>query len=230
MKLRNPFADLTKFELVLWLGSMAAILLSFLLAGGNSTLNMIASLIGVTALILLARGAWEGQVLVIVFAVFYGIISFYFSYYGEMITYLCMTLPLAVVCLISWIRHPYRENNEVAVGHLSRKQLVLMPALAALVSIVFYFVLRALGTANLLVSTLSIATSFMAAFLTFFRSPYYALGYALNDVVLIVLWILATVQSLSYLPMVVCFFMFLLNDLYGFFSWRRMQKRQARDA
>ena len=229
MKKHNPFSVLTKFEWGLWLFSLLAVSLSYFLADGGSILNTIASLIGVTALIFLAKGAWQGQVLVIVFATFYGIISFYFRYYGEMITYLGMTLPLAVISLISWIRHPYKDSGEVATGRLTRKQLILMSLLTVAVTAAFYFILRALHTANLAVSTLSIATSFAAAFLTVCRSPYYALGYAVNDLVLIALWLLAAVEDISYLPMVVCFVMFLFNDTYGFINWRRMQRRQERD-
>ena len=79
---------------------------------------------------------------------------------------------------------------------------------------------------NILPSTLSVATSFAAVYLTFRRSPYFALAYAANDVVLIVLWILAAREDISYLSVIICFVMFLVNDLYGFVSWKRMEKRQ----
>ncbi len=42
----------------------------------------------------------------IIFSLLYGIISYTFSYYGEMITYLGMTMPMAVFALISWLRNP----------------------------------------------------------------------------------------------------------------------------
>ena len=93
-------------------------------------------------------------------------------------------------------------------------------------TVAFYFILKHLGTANLLPSTVSIATSFLAALLTFKRSPFFALAYAANDVVLIVLWILAAMQDISYLSVIVCFAVFLVNDTYGFLNWLRMQRRQ----
>ncbi len=62
--------------------------------------------------------------------------------------------------------------------------------------------------------------------LTVLRSPYYALCYAVNDIVLIVLWVLATIIEIGYLPMVICFMIFLINDLYGFANWKRMKTRQ----
>ncbi len=227
MRIKNPFADLTGFERMLWLGSVLVIVVSFWLSGGGDWLSVVASLIGVTALIFVAKGYVLGQVLTVVFAVFYGIISFFFRYYGEMLTYLGMTAPMAVVSAISWLRNPYAGTKEVAVHRMNRRQMIWMVVLSVVSTAVFYVLLRALGNANLLFSTISVTTSFMAAYLTCCRSPYYALGYGANDVVLIVLWILATMEDRSYLPMVVCFVMFLVNDLYGFWNWQRMARRQT---
>ncbi len=227
MKLQNPFRSLTKAELALWLGSVAVIMLSFLLSEGGDPYSLIASLIGVTSLIFIAKGMVIGQVLMVVFSVFYGVISYFFTYYGEMITYLCMTAPIAVASMIAWIRHPYKDTSEVKVSRrLTKGQLIFVVAGSAAATVAFYFILGALGNANLLFSTFSVTTSFAAASLTMFRSPYYAIGYALNDVVLIVLWVMAAAQDSSYIPMVVCFALFFINDLYGFFSWKKMMKRQ----
>lgn len=228
MKFRiNPFKLFTKFELSLWGVSLFTILLSFIIPSERDILSLITSLIGVTALIYNARGNVMGQILSIVFSLLYGIISIFFGYWGEAITYLGMTLPAAVVSTVSWIKHPYGDTGEVRASKMTRKICVYMLLLAIPVTSVFYFVLRALSTPNLIWSTVSIITSFIASFLTFMRSPYFALVYSFNDIVLIVMWGLASFESISYLPMVACFFMFLFNDMYGFFSWKKMQKRQT---
>ncbi|MBR2338079.1 MAG: nicotinamide mononucleotide transporter [Clostridia bacterium] len=227
MKLKNPLRDLTNFERMLWLFSVGAIVISSFFAQGR-VLTVIASLIGVTALIFVAKGYVVGQVFTVAFSVFYGTISFFFRYYGEMITYLGMTTPMAVCAVISWLRHPYKDTREVEVHRLTRGQVVAMLMGAAVTTVVFYFILDALGNANLLASTVSVTTSFAASYLTFFRSPYYALAYAANDMVLVLLWVLAAVEDASYVPMVVCFLMFFANDVYGFCNWRRMQQRQSK--
>ena len=231
MKISNPFRDLSRLELFLWLFSVISISVSFLAAFALSSecdvLTLIASLIGVTALIFLAKGYVLGQLLTIVFAVFYGIISYYFRYYGEMITYLGMTAPSAAAAAIAWLRYPYQGTKEVAVHRLSPRQWLIVSSLCILTTILFYPILGYFGNANLGLSTLSITTSFLASALTFYRSPYYALAYAANDVILIGLWVLASMEKLFSLPMVICFFMFLINDLYGYISWQRMKKRQT---
>ena len=82
-------------------------------------------------------------------------------------------------------------------------------------------------TANLLPSTLSVTTSFVAVYLTFRRSPYFALAYATNDIILIILWVLASIYDMKYISVVVCFAAFLINDIYGFISWRKIKIRQS---
>ena len=221
-------ADLSKFERILWLTSVCTIIGAFLLSG-DDILTIIASLIGVTALIFVAKGYVIGQILTIIFAVFYGIISYFFRYYGEMITYLCMTAPIAAITVVSWLKHPYEGTKEVKVSRLTKASIIIMLLSAIAVTIAFYFILKALGNTNLLFSTISITTSFIASYLTFCRSPYYAIAYAANDIILIILWILATLETFSYFPMVICFIMFFLNDLYGFHNWQKMHHRQQQN-
>ena len=224
--MKNPFRDLTLFEWILYTCSLVVVTLSYCLSSEKDIFNFIASLIGVTALIFIAKGYVIGQVLTIIFSILYGIVSFQNQYYGEVITYMCMTAPMAVAALVSWIKHPYGETREVEVHKLNGKEWVGMILGAFVTSFALYFVLGFFGTANLLISTISVTTSFMAVYLTFFRSPYYALGYSLNDIVLIALWILASIKDPSCLPIVFCFVMFFANDIYGFINWRRMEKRQ----
>ena len=228
-RVHNPFRDLTGFELALWLVSVIGVTASAFVSGTEGIINVITSLIGVTALIFIAKGYVLGQALCIGFCALYAIISLFFSYYGEFITYACMTLPMAVISLISWIRHPYKGTKEVEVSRLTKRKIILIFCVTAVVTVAFYFILKALDTENLVVSTVSIATSFMAASLTFFRSSYLALAYAANDVVLIILWLLATLVNISYASMVLCFALFLANDLYCFYNWRKMQKRQENE-
>lgn len=226
IKLYNPFKYLKKYEWGLWICSMIVITISSVIAGADGLLNTIASLIGVTALIFVAKGDAFGQLLTIIFSVFYGIISLKFKYYGEMITYLGMSAPAALATLIAWIKHPYQDSHEVKIAKLTKSKLFLAVTLSILITIAFYFILKALGTANLMISTVSVLTSSLACIFLIMRSPLYAAAYSANDVVLIVLWILAAVENIKYLPMILCFVMFLANDLYGLYNWLRMKKRQ----
>ena len=225
--MKKLFSYFSKGEIALWASSVILILVSFALFDRINYLTLFASLIGVTSLIFNAKGNPFGQVLMIVFSILYGIISYTFRYYGEMITYLGMTMPMAVVALIAWLKHPFQgKKSEVAVNRISKKEQIFMWGLTILVTVAFYFILAHFKTANLIPSTISVTTSFIAVYLTFRRTPYFALAYAANDLVLILLWTLASIENIRYISVVVCFTAFVVNDLYCYFSWRKMEKRQ----
>ena len=218
----------TKEEIILWCISVLLIVVSFCTFDRENYLTLAASLIGVTSLIFNAKGNPFGQFLMVIFSLLYGIISYSFSYYGEMITYLGMTMPMAVFALIAWLRNPYNGNKaEVKVNRISKKEVVFMWILAAVVTVVFYYILTYFHTANIIPSTLSVTTSFVAVYLTFRRSPYFAVAYASNDLVLIVLWVMASFADVKYVSVVVCFVAFFVNDIYGFVNWKKMERRQS---
>lgn len=203
--MNNPIKSLSRREWALWLASLAVVLIANLMTPELDPLTVTAALVGVTSLVFAAKGNVWAQILMIVFSILYGVISFRFRYWGEMITYLGMTLPMAVWSTVTWLKNPSKENgSEVAIQTLARRHLA---ALAA--------------------STVSIITSFLAAALTMLRSSYYAVGYAANDVVLIVLWIMASMENPAYIPVAVNFAIFLLNDLYGFISWKKREVLQT---
>lgn len=219
----------SRSEWTLWGVSVIWITISFFVFDRANYLTLITSLIGVTSLIFNAKGNPFGQILMILFSLLYGVISFSFSYYGEMVTYLGMTAPMSVAALVSWLKNPYQgKRTEVAVNRLCGKEVLFLLLLTAVVTVVFYFILRALGTANLIPSTLSVTTSFLAVGLTARRNAFFALAYAANDCILIILWTMAAQSDRSYWSVVICFLLFLVNDAYGFRNWRKMQRRQQK--
>ena len=176
---KKLFDYFSRNEMILWCSSVAFIVLSFCIFDRENYLTLSASLIGVTSLIFNAKGNPFGQFLMVIFSLLYGIISFTFAYYGEMITYLGMTMPMAVFALVSWLKNPYNGNrSEAKVNSISKKE------------------------------------------------SFFALAYASNDIVLIVLWALAGFADTRYLSVVVCFLAFFVNDVYGFINWKRMKERQ----
>ena len=150
------FLDLNKFEFWLWLTSVIVVCISFIVPQEKDYLNLISSLIGVTALIYVAKGYVIGQVLCLVFALFYGTISLYFRYFGEVIICLCMSAPLSIMAIISWLKHPYQDTKEVTVCKMTKSQCIVMWTLGVIVTCIFYFILKYFDTSNLIFSTIHI--------------------------------------------------------------------------
>ncbi len=226
MKRKSYFS---KVELTILISSIVLILGSFLIFDRHNYINMFASLIGSVALIVCAKANPLGQALMIIFILIYAYISWTFRYYGEMITYLGMSLPGAIFSLISWLKNPSEKGRaEVKINSLSKKEVFFAFVASIIITIAFYFILKYFHTKNLFISTLSVFTSFLAGYLTFRRCKFFTIAYAFNDIVLIIMWILATIQDIGYLSVVICFIVFLVNDFYGFISWSKMKKRQSK--
>ncbi len=225
----NPFSQLNKFDKILYIISVIIIGVCFVCSQQKNYLTLISSIMGVTCLVFVVKGQVLGQCLSVIFAFVYAFTSYFFGYYGECIIYAFMSMPIALITIFSWLAHPHKKRKEVEVGEVNFKQIVIMLICAIIVGIAFYFILKLFNTANLVVSAISVSTSFMGLYLSVLRSPYYALAYMLNDIVLIALWVSATIVSLSYLPLVICFCVFLVYDIYGFFSWKSMAKQQIID-
>lgn len=225
--MQNPWKELSIKEWWLWSISMLIVTVSNLVGGSFDVLTLAATWVGITSLIFAAKGNVWAQFLMVAFSILYGIISFRFRYWGEMITYLGMTLPMAVWSAVTWLRNPSAgSKSEVAIRKLEKKHFLFLLVLSVVVTGAFYFILRWLETPNIAFSTLSVTTSFLAASLTMLRSSYYALGYAANDLVLIVLWGLAAAKDPVYIPVIINFMIFFLNDMYGFISWKKRERTQ----
>ena len=227
IKLTNPFKCLSVRDYIIWALSVIINFVAFAITGFKDILTLLSAIIGITSLIFNAKGHVIGEFIGVAFAVVYSIISYYLRYYSELITYAFMTGPICILSIIAWLRNPFGNSGQVTVANLTKKKIALMSALTVVITVAMFFILRALNTPNLAVSTISITTSFLACYLLLLRSPWYAIAYAANDIVLIILWALATISDLAYLPMVTCFAVFLFNDIYSFICWCKMRKSQS---
>lgn len=225
--MKKAISSLGILDITVWCLSVTLVIVSYFLSAEPNILNTITSLVGVSALIFVAKGQVLGQILLAAFALLYGTVSVFQSYYGETAICLFLSLPLAAFAIITWYKNPYDESGEVKISRVGVKEWMALIPLTLCVTVAFYFILSALGTASPVWSTVSVATSFLAAGLTVLRSPFFALGYVANDVILIILWTIAALGDPACISMVVCFFAFLINDSYSFICWYRRKTKQA---
>ena len=151
--MNNPIKMLSKREWIIWMGSLIIVFASNIITTDFDLLTLVAALIGVTSLIFAAKGNVWAQVLMVIFSILYGIISFRFHYWGEMITYLGMTMPMSVWSTITWLKNPSEENeSEVQIQILNKKHIIGLTISGIFVTGVFYYRLKLLNTPNIILS------------------------------------------------------------------------------
>ncbi len=220
----------TPFEWALWLGGGIAVTVCFFCGSDKNLWSLFSSLFGITCIIFSAKGSVISQFVAIVFAALYAILSYTKAYYGEMLIYLFLMIPIHVSSIVSWMKNRNKgaDKLEVKVNQLKPLEFILCGVGAIALAVGFYFLLQWLKTDNLIISTISLITSLGAAYLMLRRCEYFSLCFIANDVILIVLWGLKLDGSLAVLPSVISFVIFLANDTYCFINWKRIKHRQRK--
>jgi nicotinamide mononucleotide transporter PnuC len=226
-KFKRIIKYFTPFEWAMWLGGILIILIGFLLGEDKNYLSLLSSILGISCIIFNAKGNVWGQVIAIGFALTYGTLAYTKAYYGEMIIYFALMLPIHIASIVTWVKNKNgnAKGNEVKINSLSKREYVIASVAGCALTVGFYFLLKVLKTDNLIVSTISLISSLAAAYLMLRRCEYFAICF-----VVIVLWSLKlSTDGISVLPSVLSFIIFLLNDSYSFINWKRIKKRQRQN-
>jgi len=227
--MKKFFKNWTIFEICFLFCSLLAITLCFIFGTDKNIFSFIVSLVGVISVLTVAKGLVIAPFINIVYNILYAIISIVQGYYGEAIIYICLMIPICLISIISWLKNKNQENTDVVnVNKIKGKEYLYLSLISLVSTIGFYFLLKVLNTSELVVSTISLMTSVIASYLMLRRCSYYALGFVVDDIISIVLWSLAIINSgIGYLPTVISFCVFFINDVYGFIHWKLEEKKQS---
>ena len=229
--MKKFFKDWNIFEILILVFGISLIVVCFIVEKEKNVLSFITSLIGVVSVLFVAKGLTIAPIIDIVFCVLYAIVSYFQKYYGEAIIYIVMMMPISLFSIFSWFKNKNSTNeNFVKINKIHGIEYLYLSIATIVLTIGFYFLLDVLNTSQLIVSTISLITSVVASYLMLRRCPYYAIGFMLNDIILIILWSMAiAVSGWSCLPTVLSFCVFFINDLYGFIHWKIQEKKQDND-
>ena len=220
------FKDWTNFEKVLLFGSIIIVGLVGILFKSD-LLTISCSIVGIITALLLAKGKNLGQVFGLLITILYSIVSFKNKYYGEVLIYSLLMLPMYIIGIITWINHKNEKTNSVEINSINKKEWVIVSIVFVGVFICIYYLLKAFNTNELVVSTISVLASLFAVYLQIRRSKYSFSFYMVNDVILMFLWGIPVVRG-SYIlfPMLLNPTINLINDAYGFYNWKKTEKIQ----
>ena len=218
--------DWNKSEKILLFGSIILVSLVAIIFKSD-LLTTICSIEGIITVLLLAKGKNLGQVFGVIITILYSIVSFRNKFYGEVIIYIVLMLPMYIIGIISWARHQNKKTNTVDVNKIENIEWLLVFITSVVVFIGIYFLLKSFNTNELIVSTISVVASLFAVYLQIRRSRFSFYFYIINDLILIVLWgIPVILGNLLILPMVFNPIINLINDSYGVYNWKRLEKEQ----
>lgn len=209
------------FEKVIFVSSVVFILgLGLVLK--CDLLTTIVAFLGFFSALNQAKGKVVGQFTGVFLALLYSIVSYRNRYFGEVIVYLVVILPLYIFGIFSWLKNKDKKTEKVKQNVIGKNEWIMILVSCIVLFIGLYQLLRYFDTSQLLVSTLSMIINITATYLLVRRSKYSFILYIFNALILLVLWGIPVVGG-DYLliPMVFDAILLLINDIYGFKSWAR---------
>jgi len=229
--INNYFRNWNKFERVLLAlaftvpVTLGIIFQSSLLQIGASSITMIASL-------LFAKARIEGYLLSLIGMILFGMVAFDNRLFGEVGVLLFFGLPAMIAGFISWSKALKKgEDNKPAkiqIRKTSSKEILILALICGIMGIGLYFLLAAINTNLLLLSTISVVCTVFGTILMVRRSHLGTFGFALNDISNIMLWLMIVLMGDSTaIVMIVQPILLLVNNTYGIFEWRKLFKIQA---
>ena len=222
----NILKDWSKFEKTLLFGNIIVVSTIGIIFKAD-LLTTACSIIGINTALLLAKGKNLGQLMGILITLLYSILSFKNKYYGEVLIYVFLMLPMFVVGTFSWIKHQNKKTNSVEINNIKAKEWIIVSIIFIGVFIGIYYVLKAFNTNELIVSTASVLASLFAVYLQVRRSKYSFSFYIVNDIILFILWGTPVFKgNYTLIPMLLNPVFLFINDLYGFYYWRKTEKIQ----
>ena len=227
--MKKIFKDWTIFEKILLIGSILIVSLTGIIFK-SEWLTTTCSIVGIITALLLAKGISLGQVFGLLIVILYSIVSFNNKFYGEVIIYLLIMLPMYIMGIISWIKHQNKETNSVEVNKIAKKEWIIVALISILCFIGTYLILKSFNTNQLFISSLSVLDSLFAIYLQIRRSKYSFYFYVINDLVLILFWGIPCITgSVVLIPMLMNPIINLINDIYGVINWKKLEKIQEKN-
>ena len=226
--MKKIFKEWTKFQMYLLIFSSIILIMSGIISRSDY-LTIICSLVLLLVVLTQAKGKVISQFLGIVFVVIYSIVAYRNRYYGEVIIYFFIMLPLFIAGIISWIKNIDEDTNRVKANEITIREWNVLIIISGILFVILYYILKYFNTAQLFISTLSMITSLFATYLLTRRSKYGFLFYIGNDIILFILWGVVVIQgNFSVLPLVINQVINMINDTYGWYSWNKISNSNKR--
>ena len=137
-------------------------------------------------------------------------------------------LPMYIYGIIHWLSNRDKKDNVVIVrSNLSKKEWIVLLICLTAVSVGVFFVLQALDTSQLIISTLSFVSMLPAVYLLMRRCKWNQVAFLVNDFIVPILWLFLVIQGdLSFLPMCIYHIFQITYDIYGLIEWIKLEKKQ----
>jgi len=228
--LKRVWNEWTTFEKI-WLAVFTSINIYLFFALEDSLLGLISSITGMIAVVLIAKGKILNFFFGIVQSGTYAYISFSYGLFGEAMLNGLFYFPFQFIGMYLWKKNKTQastKGEDVIVKRLNKKQWIQLFLIILVSSIIYSYVLHALGGKQVRIDSIAVVLSVAAQLLMVKRYVEQWVLWILVNVLSITLWAIILINSGDNdWSMLVMWSAFLLNSMYGYMNWVKISKKQV---
>ena len=218
-EVKKYFKELNKFDICLLSAAVILILGVGTILKCNF-LTIICAFIGFFSAFNQGKGKVIGQIIGLAVCVLYSIVSYQNKYYGEVIIYIVIILPLYSIGIYTWMKNKNEQSSRVNQSEISKNEWLIIALTSILLYYLLYLLLKYFNTNSIYISTLSMVINLIATYLLVRRSRYSFLFYIVNAVILFTLWTIPVIDGdIMQIPLVFDALLLFANDIYALKNW-----------
>lgn len=225
-RIKREFTGWKKWQIV-WIVLANSIILGVSLYMGDTVIGIVASLTGVTCVILCGMGRVSNYFFGTINVVLYAIVAWKARYYGDVMLNLLYYFPTNIIGWVVWSKHLNQEKNEVYKKRMTLMQDILLAIISAAGVLGYSYILKLLGGNLPIVDSMSTVFSVIAQILMIKRFTEQWVIWIIVDIVSVIMWIAAFFNGGESVAVLMMWSVYLANAVIMFVKWLKESKQDA---
>jgi len=224
--MKRYFKGWNLFEKI-WLLTFTLVNIYLFFAWQDSWIGLIASLTGMLCVVLTAKARISSFYWGLINILTYSYVAYKSAYYGDVMLNMLYFLPMTFIGIYFWKRNLKKNNKgEVAVKSLNWKNRFIWFGSAIIILIIYGLILKIIKGTLPFIDSATTVFSIIATIMLNKRLTEQWFFWIMVDVLSIIMWAYIFIKSQGDVSMLVMWSAFLVNALYGYYNWRKMEKNQ----
>ena len=216
---------LNKFEWFLIIAISILNIIPFILTKSVDMIGITSSITGVICVVMTAKGHISCYFWGFINIVTYILIAYNAKLYGEVILNAAYYLPLQFIGYYMWDKHINKDTKIVKTKGMNIKSIIILFFASVIGTFTYSYILGLMGSNLPLANSMASALSLIAMYLSVKRYKEQWILWIFVNIVSLYMWGISLMNNeTNSIVMVIMWFFYLINAVYGYLNWDRMTK------
>lgn len=206
---------------VTWLLIACAVITGLSIYWGDNLMGIISATTGVACVVCTGKGKLSAYIFGLVNCVLYAIISYNAKLYGEATLNTIYYVPMQFYGFYVWSKNINSETNEVHKRHMTNKDRLLLLLGMVLSTIIYGFILKAMGDAMPFIDSFTTVSSVFAMIISIKMYSEQWWIWIVVDIMTVIMWGISYINGTEAIATLLMWIIYLGNAFIMCFKWEK---------